>query len=160
MRLPQDTFIEVVRRAPLVSVDLIVRDIADRVLLGWRTNEPARGTWFVPGGVIYKGETIHEALHRVFQVELGREIDREQIRFLGVYEHFYRENFAGIPDVSTHYIVLAYEIRTADEDSLYPDGQHESLRWLDIPTLLAAEDVHENTKAYFREPKSKREEKA
>jgi hypothetical protein len=40
--------------APLVSIDLIIRDNADRVLLGLRNNEPAKGYFFVPGGIILK----------------------------------------------------------------------------------------------------------
>ena len=42
-RLPLSEFLEVVIRAPLVSIDLIVRDAAGRVLLGLRRNAPARG---------------------------------------------------------------------------------------------------------------------
>ncbi len=49
MMLDQKTFLTVVRSAPLVSVDMIVRDRDDRVLLGLRANQPARGWWFVPG---------------------------------------------------------------------------------------------------------------
>jgi len=149
MRLPQETFLEVVRNAPLISIDLVLRDSSKRVLLGRRNNNPARGSWFVPGGVIYKGETIDQALRRVFETELGQPLEKETIRFMGVYEHFYDENFAGIPGISTHYVTLAYEIRVENVSGLHPDSQHESLRWMEIPALLSSEDVHENTKTYF-----------
>jgi len=54
MRLGREEFLEVVERAPLVSIDLIVRRGDGLVLLGRRTNEPAKDFWFVPGGRIYK----------------------------------------------------------------------------------------------------------
>ena len=34
---------------PIVSVDLIVFNSEGKALLGKRLNEPARGSWFVPG---------------------------------------------------------------------------------------------------------------
>jgi len=157
MMLDQKTFLTVVRSAPLVSVDMIVRDRDDRVLLGLRANQPARGWWFVPGGVIQKGETVRQALTRVFNRELGQELGGEldrglapgRVRFQGVYEHFYDDNFASAPGVSTHYVVLAHEIRITDTDGVHPDQQHDGFRWMDVRSLLAAEDVHEYTKSYF-----------
>lgn len=150
MRLNHDDFLDVVRRAPLVSVDLVIRDSAGRVLLGKRTNQPARGFWFVPGGVIQKGERIPEALRRVFRQELGQDLAENQAKFKGVYEHMYDENFASAPGISTHYIVLAHEVRVEDQAGIRPDAQHDGFRWLDVPSLLADRDVHPYTKAYFQ----------
>jgi colanic acid biosynthesis protein WcaH len=52
--LNKDEFAQVVRNTPLVSIDLIIRDPDQYVLVGFRTNEPAKGKWFVPGGVVRK----------------------------------------------------------------------------------------------------------
>src|SRR3954466_13792753 len=49
-------FADVVRLAPLVSIDLVIRDPDGDVLVGLRTNAPAKGFWFVPGGRIRKNE--------------------------------------------------------------------------------------------------------
>lgn len=68
--------------------------------------------------------------------------------FLGVYEHFYTDNFSGT-DFSTHYVVLGYRlVHDLDLNSL-PDAQHHSYRWFDVAELLASVQVHDNTKAYF-----------
>ena len=48
--LSNDEFIFVVRHVPLVSFDIIIKDPAGNVLVGLRTNEPAKGKYFVPGG--------------------------------------------------------------------------------------------------------------
>ena len=58
--------IEVIKHTPLVSIDLIVRNGKDQILVGLRTNEPAKGFWFVPGGRILKNERITEAFKRSF----------------------------------------------------------------------------------------------
>ena len=41
--LRKDEFSFIVRHAPLVSIDLIIRDPEENVLVGLRANEPARG---------------------------------------------------------------------------------------------------------------------
>ena len=148
--MPKAHWLEVVERAPLISIDLIVQDSEDRVLLGWRTNEPARSTWFVPGGVIRKDEPLNEAFARIAKIELGLTLVRHNARFLGVYEHLYPGNFAEAPGISTHYIVLAHAIRVERLPIKPADAQHRELLGLKPMDLLAHPQVHENTKAYFR----------
>jgi colanic acid biosynthesis protein WcaH len=145
-------FLDVVRLTPLVSIDLIVSDADGHVLVGRRRNRPARGTWFVPGGRIHKDETLDSAFTRIADAELGiANLARSEARFEGVFEHHYSENFADEPDVSTHYVVLAYAlslVSTAPQVGR-PD-QHSGYLWLAPAELLARDDVHENSKAYFR----------
>ncbi len=40
----------VIRLAPLIAIDLIIRNASGGVLLGLRRNEPAKDCYFVPGG--------------------------------------------------------------------------------------------------------------
>ena len=56
-----DDCAHVVRLAPLVSIDVIIRDPNQNVLVALRTNEPAKAFYFVPGGRIRKDETIQAA---------------------------------------------------------------------------------------------------
>ena len=62
--LNKDEFAQVVRNTPLVAIDLIIRDPDQCVLVGLRTNEPAKGNWFVPGGVVRKCERLTHAFAR------------------------------------------------------------------------------------------------
>jgi colanic acid biosynthesis protein WcaH len=48
--LPIETFKTVIASTPLISIDLIVRNNQQQILLGKRLNKPAQGYWFVPGG--------------------------------------------------------------------------------------------------------------
>ncbi|MGD2112757.1 MAG: GDP-mannose mannosyl hydrolase [Gammaproteobacteria bacterium] len=139
-------FLQAIRATPLVSIDLIVRDGDGRILAGMRRNEPARGTWFVPGGRIRKDETLASALARISHWELGVTFTADDVRFAGVYEHFYDTNFTGSEGISTHYVVLAYVVeRTLDTNDL-PCGQHSDWTWLSQPALA---NVHPNTLAYL-----------
>jgi len=149
--LTEIDFLDVVRLTPLVAIDLLVRDAHGRVLLGHRRNRPARGTWFVPGGRILKDETLDAAFSRIADAELGiAKLARSSARFEGVFEHHYSDNFAGEPGVSTHYIVLAYALSVASAQPVGRPDQHSEYLWLTPHELLARDDVHENTKAYFR----------
>jgi colanic acid biosynthesis protein WcaH len=150
MRLGREEFLEVVDRAPLVSIDLVVRGADGRVLLGKRTNEPAKGCWFVPGGRIHKNERLEAAFRRICLDELGKTFALSDARFLGVFEHFYATNFAEKPGVGTHYVVLAYELTPAGLPEKLPPDQHGEYRWFEVDALLSTESVHAHSKAYFR----------
>jgi len=148
-RLERSAFLEVVRNSPLVSVDLIVRDEQGAVLVGLRNNRPAKDWWFVPGGRICKDERIAAAIERVAHEELGLETAAADARLIGVHEHLYDDNVGEVPGFGTHYVVLAHELRV-ERARVRPDpAQHRQYRWLTPAQLVAAPDVHPNTKAYF-----------
>jgi len=147
----RDDFLQVVRHAPLVAVDLIVENARGEVLLGLRENEPAKGTWFVPGGAVRKDERLADAIARVALTELGVEVDPATATFAGVFEHLYPTNFAGAEGFGTHYVVLAYRLRFPEGADIRPDTQHGALRWWPVAAAAADPAVHPNTRAYFAE---------
>ncbi|SAL00607.1 NUDIX hydrolase [Caballeronia calidae] len=149
--LSKADFLTVVRLTPLVSIDLIVTDGKRRILVGHRRNRPAQGTWFVPGGRIDKDESLDIAFRRIVKNELGvASAERSASRFFGVYEHHYDDNFAGAEGIGTHYVVLAYTMTLSGTVPIGRFDQHSDYLWLLPDELLARDDVHENTKAYFR----------
>ncbi|XAG61105.1 GDP-mannose mannosyl hydrolase [bacterium 19MO02SH05] len=147
-RLDKETFKTVVASTPLVSIDLIIRNNCNQVLLGLRTNRPAQGFWFVPGGRIGKDETFEQAFLRLTQLELGYPIPLNDASFLGPYQHLYSDNFSGT-DFSTHYVVLGYQLMLDLDLQTLPVEQHQNYQWWDEQELLNSDLVHRNTKAYF-----------
>jgi colanic acid biosynthesis protein WcaH len=148
MFIPQEILKDVVRYSPLISIDLIV-ELEGKFLLGLRNNRPAQGYWFVPGGRIAKEHSLPQAYRYITRLELGVELDIQDASFLGVYDHFYDDNFSGSPDMGTHYIVLAFKITISEPLPALPPDQHSAYRYWDLDELLKAQDVHPNTKAYF-----------
>lgn len=147
--LAPEAFRAVVQATPLVSIDLLVRDADGRMLVGRRTNPPARGYWFVPGGRIRKGETLAQAFARITLAELGTAFALEASRFAGVYEHFYAEDFTGATGAGTHYVVLAHALAVDAAGLRLPTDQHDGYRWTTAHEAVADESVHANTRAYF-----------
>ena len=152
--LADDDFAHTVRYAPLVSIDLIIRDLEGNVLLGLRNNEPAKDTYFVPGGVIRKNETMREAFTRILNAETGLTASFDEATLVGAFEHFYKTNRFGHPDYGTHYVVLAYEVSLKTQQAVAIDLQHSDLQWMSKDEITSATNVHPNTKAYFREAAS------
>ncbi|EAC1549755.1 TPA: GDP-mannose mannosyl hydrolase, partial [Escherichia coli] len=107
MFLRQEDFATVVRSTPLVSLDFIVENSRGEFLLGKRTNRPAQGYWFVPGGRLQKDETLEAAFERLTMAELGLRLPITAGQFYGVWQHFYDDNFSGT-DFTTHYVVLGF----------------------------------------------------
>src|SRR3974377_134932 len=108
----------VILLAPLIAIDLIIRNARDEVLLGLRKNEPAKGCYFVPGGA----------------------------RLIGVLEHSYDNNRSGNGGYGTHYVVLGYEFEWPSVAVPKPDDQHSELRWWPVAELLTSDRVHKHAK--------------
>ena len=140
-------FQSVVRNTPLVAIDFIVKNEAGQVLLGKRANKPAQGFWFVPGGRILKDESMNDAFIRIVKVELGIDMRIDQAKFIGVFEHFYDDNFSG-DDFTTHYVVLGYELELDLTIAQLPAEQHDNYVWLTTDEMLSSKVVHMNSKRY------------
>ncbi|WP_286695563.1 GDP-mannose mannosyl hydrolase [Spongiibacter sp. UBA1325] len=155
MWLDEKQFEAIVAGAPLVSIDLVIRDSSKKVLLGQRTNRPAKGFWFVPGGRIMKNETIAIAYERLLNAELGIEGGSiDQAKFLGVYQHFYGDSVFG-DSPPTHYVVIGFELTLSDFDmKSLPSEQHSFYKWYGEPELLTSDEVHAHTKDYFRDARN------
>jgi colanic acid biosynthesis protein WcaH len=104
MRVDDESFAVVAKSAPLVSIDVILRGPDGTVFVGLRNNEPAKGVYFIPGGVVRKNEVLDDAFQRILAAETGLAATRSNARFLGVYEHFYSANRFGDPTYGTHYV--------------------------------------------------------
>jgi colanic acid biosynthesis protein WcaH len=148
-KLRDEEFLQVIKNAPLVSVDLIVRNPRDEIFLAFRKNQPAKGYWFVPGGRILKDETIDNAFQRIVETDLRVHKDFKDADFLGVFEHFYQENRFETADFGTHYVVLAYEINVSETLELSGTNEHAAHKWSSVSDLLSDAEVHPNTKTFF-----------
>ena len=150
MKIDKKHGLEIIEATPLVSIDLVIRNPSNKVLLGKRNNRPAMGYWFVPGGRIFKNETINQALKRISEVELGQDLSIKAPSLLGAYDHIYEDNFLNVKGINTHYVVLAFGITLQQEIEVKSDEQHTELKWWEIDKLLQDQTVHQNTKVYFR----------
>jgi colanic acid biosynthesis protein WcaH len=152
-KLADDDFLDVIKKTPLVAIDLVIHNVDWKIFVGKRINEPAKDYWFVPGGRIMKGETFNNALIRLMKEELGLHHFNGSYRLLGVYEHFYDTCFfKEDPKITdTHYVVVGLNLLINEYNINYSEimSQHSEYKWMDVDEILHDDMVHENTKKYF-----------
>jgi len=86
---------------PLVGVSAVIIEDG-KILLVKRGNEPNKGKWSIPGGLVNTGESLEDALKREIMEEVGFEIDVEDVACVS--EEVFREN----GDVKYHYIIIDF----------------------------------------------------
>ncbi len=70
-------------QTPLLTVDCVLFDAANRVLLIERKNPPFKGQFALPGGFVDIGETVEDACRREMLEETGIKIGR--LKLIGIY---------------------------------------------------------------------------
>jgi colanic acid biosynthesis protein WcaH len=149
--LPEDIFHTIVENAPLFAIDLVVENEDGEILLGQRINPPARNWWFVPGGRVFKDETISDAFERLTKNELGSQYNINQAMPLGLYEHFYQDSVHS-QSITTHYINYTHYIKVEKSTLNLPlSEQHDTYRWVTISELESDRTIHEYSKVFLPE---------
>ena len=155
MFLSNEDFKNVISKMPIIAIDICILD-NKKILLGYRKNPPARNHYFVPGGRIRKGETLEVAFKRILFEEVGGilkfEIDILK-NLIGIYEHFYEDNFLGNKEFDSHYVVLAFKL-VIDEIEISKinnfNNQHSDQIWHDYLSESRNKiNIHKYTKEYF-----------
>lgn len=89
-KLPQPLYTSVGAAVPLLCVDCLLasgspRGGPSKYLLVKRYYPPFAGEWWVPGGRVYRGESVVSAFKRIVLDEVGIDITNF-IRLVGIYE--------------------------------------------------------------------------
>lgn len=109
---------------PRVGSALIVRDEANRILLGKRNKDPQRGSWILPGGKIHAFESIADAAARELTEETGLMVEvQNQFR---VYEV--------INEPHEHRIVI-YSLAKAVGGVLRASDDISEVKWVSLHEL-------------------------
>jgi len=123
---------------PLVGVGAVIFR-GEEILLVLRGQEPARGSWSLPGGLVELGETLEEALRRELAEEVG--ITVEVLGITAVLDRIYRDPQGG---VSYHYVLVDFlcgygdgELRPASDITAARFTPLSELDRLDLPPFTA-----------------------
>ena len=136
---------------PVVGVGVIVLK-GQRALLIRRANDPGRGQWSVPGGVVELGETLQEAARREVCEECGVDVivgsnidfydlverdDQGRIRFHYVLIHFIADYQRGQLQAGSD----ALEVAWASEQEVHGLIMPERLREIVLKALTRSSPV-------------------
>jgi colanic acid biosynthesis protein WcaH len=132
MRIPEALYAEIRRCMPIACVDLLVTDPRDRVLMLRRTNAPARGEWWLPGGRVCHGELRIDAARRKLREECG--LDPGAIVELGTFDVIFEGDTE--PGAS-HGISTVFHVRVGSAD-VRLDAQSADFAWRGVAEWLGA----------------------
>jgi 8-oxo-dGTP diphosphatase len=113
---------------PMVGVGVLIKR-GNSILLVKRSNNPGRGLWSIPGGVLELGETLEEAAVREAKEETGADISVD--RLLDIYNLIENDDSGRI---RYHYILinfLAHHVR----GELKANAESSEIRWVKINEL-------------------------
>ena len=119
-----------VKNLPIIAIDLIIKNKKSEILMGRRSNNPAKDLFFVPGGRIFKNEKIVDAFERISLIELGKILKINDAKFINYYEHFYPNSLWNQKEITTHYVVLAFKLNSTRKDNFSLDNQHKDFQWI------------------------------
>lgn len=108
---------------PLVGVGAVVVD-GDRVLLVRRAQEPMKGRWTIPGGLLELGETLHAAVVREAREETGLLV--EPVELVELLDRIHRER----DRVRYHYVIADYLCRVTG-GALQAASDADAARWVE-----------------------------
>jgi mutator protein MutT len=109
--------------APIVGVGAILIE-ENRVLLVRRGQDPLKGEWSLPGGVVELGESLEDALRREMLEETGLEVEPAGI--IEVVSSIVRDDFGG---VRYHYVIVDFLCRRLSGEARSGSDASE-LRWV------------------------------
>jgi 8-oxo-dGTP diphosphatase len=114
--------------APVVAVAALILD-KGRLLLIRRKNEPSKGLWSAPGGVVELAEKVEDAVKREVNEETGLRIEVERI--LTVLNHIIKDKE---DHVRFHYVIIYFLVR-ALEGKPVASTDAEDVRWIRIDEI-------------------------
>ena len=123
--MPREEYSRVLQQVPVLCVDGILTNPRGEVLLVKRKNEPFKNQWWVPGGRVFKGETLEAAFRRKIREELG--IDVRAARPVGYYEERHRSRTWRVRG-GVHAVSVVFTARPAN-GRIRVDGQSSGWRF-------------------------------
>jgi 8-oxo-dGTP diphosphatase len=110
---------------PVVGVGAIVLRKGE-ILLEQRGNEPARGQWTIPGGVVEIGESLEDAVRRETKEETG--LDVQHAHLIDVVDQVHLDQKGSI---EYHYVIIDYVV-TVKSGEPHAASDAKALRWVPI----------------------------
>jgi 8-oxo-dGTP diphosphatase len=113
--------------APRVGVGAVV--VQDgRILLVRRGQEPMKGRWSIPGGLLELGEALQDGVVREVREETGLEV--EPLELVELLDRIHREKTPEGTRIRYHYVIADYLCRV-NGGELRASSDAEEVRWVE-----------------------------
>lgn len=138
--IPLSLYKKIHKVMPIPCADIVIES-GNQFLLAKRTNKPARGMWWFPGGRVNKGELLEAAAKRKIKEELG--IDVSTIKKIGGDETIFKNGPFGW---GTHTINTVFLAKINKNQKIILDNQNSEFKWFS----KAGKDFHPYVKKFIK----------
>jgi 8-oxo-dGTP diphosphatase len=132
---------------PIVGVGAVIID-RGKLLLEKRGNEPAKGKWSIPGGVVELGESLEDAVIRETKEETC--LDVEAPRLIDV---VYQVDLDEEGRVKYHFVIIDYFV-TVKDGQVKAASDADELQWVAIEEVEKY-DLTASFRRFFQKNKKK-----
>jgi len=110
-------------RQPIVGVGAVI--ICDgRILLERRKNDPGKGKWSIPGGLVELGESTEQTVIREVKEETDLEVEKPE--HIDVVDNIIRDENG---EIKYHFVIIDYFMRLKG-GTLKAASDAEELQWV------------------------------
>jgi mutator protein MutT len=110
-------------KQPIVGVGALL--ICDgKILLEKRKNEPGKGKWSIPGGLVELGEDVEQTVVREVKEETGLEVEKPSV--IDIVDNITRDSNG---DIRYHFVIVDYFVKLKG-GLLKAQSDAEELRWV------------------------------
>ena len=136
-------------KKPVVGVGAIILD-GDKILLEKRKNDPGKGQWAVPGGLVDLGESTEQAVIREVKEETGLEV--YEPRLVDVVNYV---SFGEGGAIMYHFVIIDYLV-TIKSGKPKAASDAADLKWVPFNEVEEYE-LTESFRLFFRRNRQKLE---
>ena len=112
-------------KQPIIGVGaVIIKD--GKILLEKRKNEPGKGKWSVPGGLVELGESVEQTVMREVKEETGLEVEKPE--HIDVVDNIIRDESGR---VKYHFVIIDYFMKLKG-GTLKAASDAEELKWVPL----------------------------
>jgi len=136
-------------KQPIVGVGAVII-CNGKILLEKRKNEPGKGKWSVPGGLVELGESVEQTVTREVKEETGLEVEKPE--HIDVVDNIIRDESGR---VKYHFVIIDYFMRLKG-GTLKAASDAEELKWVPLSDVEKY-DLTKTFRAFFKRNRQKLE---
>jgi 8-oxo-dGTP diphosphatase len=137
---------------PIVGVGAVILD-EGKILLEKRKNQPGRGKWTIPGGLVDLGERLEHAVVREVEEETCLKcVKDENPRLIDVVDNIELDEDG---KVKYHFVIIDYSVKVRG-NVFKAASDAEELRWVPLGNVEKY-DLTSSFRAFFRRNRKKLE---
>jgi 8-oxo-dGTP diphosphatase len=130
---------------PVIGVGAVI--IYDgKILLEKRKNEPGKGKWSIPGGLVELGESVEQTVIREVKEETGLEVEKPE--HVDIVDNVIRDENG---EIKYHFVILDYFVKLKS-GVLKAASDAEELGWVSLDEVEKY-DLTKTFKAFFERNK-------